>query len=94
MVEQKFIVSNEDGLHARPAGVLAKTASQFQSAVELRVNGVTKSAKSIMGIMSLGLEKGAEVTLVANGPDESMAIESLMTLAAQGFQSAGAHSHV
>jgi phosphocarrier protein HPr len=94
MIEKKFVVLNEDGLHARPAGVLAKNASLFQSAVELRVNGVTKSAKSIMGIMSLGLEKGAEVTIVANGPDEGAAIESLMALALQGFQTSGTSAHV
>ncbi len=85
MVEKIIIIRNEDGLHARPAGVLAKTATTFQAQIEIRSQGTTKSAKSIMGIMSLGLEKGSEITLTANGPDEEAAIRVISELAESGF---------
>lgn len=85
MLEKTFTIQNEDGLHARPAGMLAKTAATFQSQIDIRSNGITKNAKSIMGIMSLGLEKGAEMTLTAMGPDEAAAIDAISDLAQSGF---------
>ena len=56
MIKEKVILKNETGLHARPAGELAKLASTFKSNINLNVNGKTVSAKSILGIMSLGIK--------------------------------------
>jgi phosphotransferase system HPr (HPr) family protein len=79
---------NEDGLHARPAGLLAKAASQFQSKIELKAKGMQKNAKSIMSIMALGLEKGDEIEIFADGADESSAIETLKKLFTDKFETA------
>ncbi len=80
-IEKQVTILNEDGLHARPAGVLVKKASEFQSKIEIRSDqGVVKNAKSIMGLMSMGLEKGAVVTLIAEGVDAAGAIDALSSL--------------
>ena len=73
-------LENADGLHARPAGMLAKAASGFQSKIELRSKGLSKNAKSIMSILSMSLEHGDEVQIVADGTDEGPAVEALRGL--------------
>lgn len=72
---------NKDGLHARPAAEFVKLASTF--AAKVVVNG--KDAKSLLGIMSLGLVKGAVVELQADGPDAEDAIGALESLIESGF---------
>lgn len=79
-MEIKVKVLNEEGLHARPAGVLVKTASKFVSDIELNAEDDSANAKSIMSIMGLGLTKNSEVTLSASGPDAKEALEELKTL--------------
>lgn len=72
---------NKDGLHARPAAEFVKLASTF--AAKVVVNG--KDAKSLLGIMSLGLVKGAAVDLRAEGADAQQAVEALTALVESGF---------
>jgi len=72
---------NRDGLHARPAAEFVKLASTFSAKVA--VNG--KDAKSLLGIMALGLTKGADVELQADGPDAEAAVEALGSLIESGF---------
>lgn len=72
---------NRDGLHARPAAEFVKLASTF--AAKVVVNG--KDAKSLLGIMSLGLVKGAVVELQADGPDAKDAVGALASLIESGF---------
>ena len=84
-LETTFKVTTEDGLHARPAGLLAKKAAEFKSKIELQHAGEAVNAKSIMMIMSLGLEKGSEVRIVANGDDANLAILALSELVKNGF---------
>jgi phosphocarrier protein HPr len=79
-------VKNNEGLHARPAGMLAKKASEFQSTLQITVNGQTKSAKSIMGLMSLGLKKDQEFTLVAEGADAEIACAAISALVESEFK--------
>lgn len=86
MTELKITLQNNEGLHARPAGILAKAASQYQSKIELRAKGTTKNAKSIMSILALGLEKGDEVEILADGADESVAVNSLKSLFESNFE--------
>ena len=61
-MEKIVVIKNETGLHARPAGMFVKKASEFTSTIEVKCKGKVVNAKSIMGIMSLGLGKGEEVT--------------------------------
>jgi phosphocarrier protein len=80
MTEITVRLENADGLHARPAAILAKAAGQYQSKIELKAKGQTKNAKSIMSILSMGLEKGDEVQIIADGSDEALATDSLKAL--------------
>ena len=78
-------IKNASGLHARPAGMFVKKAAEFKSTVEVRAKGKTVNAKSIMGIMSLGLSQGEEIAVVANGEDEAAAVAALVELVEGGF---------
>jgi phosphocarrier protein HPr len=86
MIEKNFIILNEEGMHARPAGVLAKTAGSFSSTIEILANGKTVNAKSIMSVMSLGLTKNADITVRANGSDEVDALTKIEALIVNKFQ--------
>ncbi|MFC7439924.1 HPr family phosphocarrier protein [Laceyella putida] len=77
MVEKKVVVQLETGLHARPAALFVQEANKFASEVFV-VKGTKKvNAKSIMGIMSLAVSRGAEITIIADGPDAEEAVNVL-----------------
>ena len=65
------------GLEARPVAMLVQVASQHDSTVYLESEGRRFNAKSIMGMMSLGLDTGEMVTVIADGPDEETAVEDI-----------------
>lgn len=65
------------GLEARPVAMLVQVASQHDSTVYLESEGRKVNAKSIMGMMSLGLDSGEMVTVIADGPDEETAVENI-----------------
>lgn len=77
MAQKTFTIIDETGIHARPATLLVSTASKFESDVHLEYNGKQVNLKSIMGVMSLGIPKGATITITANGSDEGTAIQKL-----------------
>ena len=70
-------IENRTGIHARPASLFVQTASQFRSKIQISAKGKTVDAKSILMIMSMGLTKGTEVTITADGYD---ALEAVLTL--------------
>lgn len=74
MKEQTFTITADTGVHARPATLLVNKAGQYQSEVEVSYNGKTVNLKSIMGVMSLGVPKGAEIKVSATGGDEEEAL--------------------
>ena len=84
-MERLVSIKNATGLHARPAGMFVKKAAEFKSTVEVIAKGKTVNAKSIMGIMSLGLAKGDELTISAKGEDEETAVNTLVELIESGF---------
>lgn len=84
-MERLVSIKNASGLHARPAGMFVKKAAEFKSTVEVIAKGKTVNAKSIMGIMSLGLAKGDELTISAKGEDEENAVNTLVELIESGF---------
>ena len=84
-MEKLVVIKNESGLHARPAGMFVKKAAEFKSLVEVSAKGKTVNAKSIMGIMSLGLGQGDELTVIANGEDQEVAVNALVELVESGF---------
>lgn len=71
MTEFKYVITDELGIHARPAGMLVKEAKKFASTIKLATAAKTVDAKGIMGVMSLGAKKGDEVTITADGADEA-----------------------
>jgi phosphocarrier protein HPr len=79
-------IKNAEGLHARPAGILAKKAAEFQSNIQISVGGQVKSAKSIMALMSLGLKKDQEFKLIIDGPDADNASRTITELVNNEFK--------
>lgn len=83
MVEKKVVVELETGLHARPAALFVQEANKFASEIFV-VKGTKKvNAKSIMGIMSLAVSRGTEITIQAEGPDAEEAVEVLAKMVSQ-----------
>ena len=72
-----YVIKDELGIHARPAGLLVKEAAKFQSAVKIGKDGKEADAKRIFGVMGLGVKCGQEVTVSADGADEAEAIAAL-----------------
>lgn len=77
MVEKTFTVTAETGIHARPATLLVQAAGKFDSEIKLAYKEKKVNLKSIMGVMSLGIGKGAEITISAEGSDENDALNTL-----------------
>lgn len=77
MIEKTMKIQLEHGLEARPVAVLVQKASMHDSTIYIHAEGKKVNAKSIMGMMSLGLNMGEEVTVVADGEDEAAAISSI-----------------
>ncbi|TLS39199.1 phosphocarrier protein HPr [Pseudalkalibacillus caeni] len=77
MAEKTFNVTSESGIHARPATTLVNKAGQYSSDITLEYKGKSVNLKSIMGVMSLGIQTGSEVTIKAEGSDADEAIAGL-----------------
>ena len=80
MVEQIIIIKNKYGLHARPAAKLVEIASRYTSDVILCKDGIEVNGKSIMGVLMLAAEKGAELKLKIDGSDENDLLQALADL--------------
>ncbi|EOH89203.1 phosphocarrier protein HPr [Enterococcus asini] len=78
MEKKDFHVVAETGIHARPATLLVQTASKFSSDINLEYKGKSVNLKSIMGVMSLGVGQGSDVTITTEGADEKEAIEAIV----------------
>ena len=77
MEKRECHIVAETGIHARPATLLVQAASKFNSDINLEYNGKSVNLKSIMGVMSLGVGQGADVTITADGDDAKEAIEAI-----------------
>lgn len=77
MIRKDVIVHLDSRMETRPVALLVQIASSFESEVYLEIENRRVNAKSIMGMMTLGLENGAEVTISANGKDESDAVAKI-----------------
>ena len=72
MEQKSYVITDETGIHARPATMLVQTASKFDSDIQLEYNGKKVNLKSIMGVMSLGVGKDAEITIYATDAIQSI----------------------
>lgn len=77
MEKRDFHIIADTGIHARPATLLVQTASKYDSDINLEYKGKSVNLKSIMGVMSLGVGQGADVTISAEGADEKDAITAV-----------------
>lgn len=85
MVSKKFVISQTNGLHLRPAAVLCETALEFQASIKLHVDQVTADAKSVLGVLACGVKDGKEIELICEGPDEEEALIKLEQVIRDGF---------
>jgi phosphocarrier protein len=72
-----YVINDELGIHARPAGLLVKESAKFTSNITLKSGDKSGDAKRIFGVMGMGIKKGNEVTVEADGADEDAAIAAL-----------------
>ena len=77
MIKKNMTIKIPTGLEARPVAILVQEASKFDSSVYIESGTKRVNAKSIMGVMTLGLAAGEDVTIVAEGPDEEEAIAGI-----------------
>lgn len=85
MIERQVTVTNRAGLHTRPASMIVRRGSQFESDFYIRKEGYEINGKSIIGVMTLAAEYGATLTLLFDGPDEEEAADALVDLFDNGF---------
>lgn len=77
MQEFSYTITDEQGIHARPAGLLVKEASKYESAITISHNGKTGDAKKIFSVMGLGIKFGDQITVSAEGTDEDQAAPAI-----------------
>lgn len=85
VLERKFVIKNKLGLHARPAALFVQTASRFNCEILVKKGRQKANGKSIMGIMTLAIQKGSPITLKAEGTDAAHAMDELTKLIENNF---------
>jgi len=85
MTNFSYVVTDEVGIHGRPAGVLVKKCSEFKSNITISCKGKSADAKRIMGVMSLGAKKGDTVEVAIDGADEADAKAALEVFFKENF---------
>ena len=85
MVKREITITNNIGLHARPATFFIQKANSYKSLIWIEKEERKVNAKSLLGVLSLGIAKGMTVTIIADGQDESDAVNGLLELVNTGF---------
>ena len=85
MYTQEVTVKNEVGLHARPATYFIQKANEFKCGIWVEKEERRVNAKSLLGVLSLGIVGGTEIDIIADGSDEQEAVDSLVALVESGF---------
>lgn len=85
MCTKNVVVNNQVGLHARPATFFIQKANEFKCSIWVELEDRRVNAKSLLGVLSLGIVKGTEISLIANGADEEEAVEALAALISSDF---------
>ncbi len=84
-VTRAVVIVNSEGLHARPADMLARTALKFRSQIQVQCRNERVDAKSTLNLLILGATQGTEIIIEAEGDDAQEAVEALATLVTGGF---------
>ena len=85
MYVKEVTVENQVGLHARPATFFIQKANEFKSGIWVEKEERRVNAKSLLGVLSLGIVKGTNITLIADGSDEKEAVDALVSLIQNNF---------
>ena len=85
MYVKDVTVQNQVGLHARPATFFIQKANEFKSSIWVEKEDRRVNAKSLLGILSLGISQGMNITIIADGQDETEAVEGLAELINSGL---------
>ena len=85
MIQRDVKITDNSGLHARPATFFIQKANTYRSGIWVVKDDRKVSAKSLLGVLSIGIAKGMTITLVADGDDEQTAIDGLVDLIENGF---------
>ena len=85
MFSKEVVVQNQVGLHARPATFFIQKANEFKSSIWVEKDERKVNAKSLLGVLSLGITKGTSISILADGADENDAVEALVRLIASNF---------
>lgn len=80
MISRSVTVNNSVGLHARPATFFVQKANCYKSSIWVEKEDCRVNAKSLLGVLSLGIARGTEITLIADGADEAEAVSGLVSL--------------
>ncbi len=85
MFSKEIEVQNQVGLHARPATFFIQKANEFKSSIWVEKDGRKVNAKSLLGVLSMGITKGTAINIIADGVDEEEAVNTLVDLIASNF---------
>ena len=85
MYVKDVMVQNQVGLHARPATFFIQKANEYKSSIWVEKEDRRVNAKSLLGVLSLGIVGGTQIRVIADGSDENEAVESLIKLVESGF---------
>ncbi len=86
MISREVTIQNNVGLHARPATFFIQKANSYTSSIWVEKEDRRVNAKSLLGVLSLGIVKGMSITLIADGADEGEALDGLSELILTGFE--------
>lgn len=84
-LSRRVVITNRQGLHARPADMFVRAASRFQARIEVIKDGNRVDGKSILGVLTLVAEEGSELQIEASGPDAQAALKALSQLVESNF---------
>ena len=85
MISRNVTIKNSVGLHARPATFFIQKANSFKCSLWVEKEDCRVNAKSLLGVLSLGISKGMDITIIADGQDEVEAVEALVDMIDGGF---------
>jgi phosphocarrier protein len=85
MYSREVTVQNQVGLHARPATFFIQKANEFRASIWVEMKNRRVNAKSLLGVLSLGITSGTEIRILAGGSDEETAVNALVGLVSSGF---------
>ena len=85
MCVKDVVIQNQVGLHARPATFFIQKANEYKSSIWVEKDERKVNAKSLLGVLSLGIDGGTTIKVIAAGPDEEQAVDELVKLVNSGF---------